>query len=83
MGNDLVLDVSGSWVRRAKTSAADELNRFSDAAEKLFITQHRENLKPIRVNHAEREDNFIEKSRCTTSETSSNTKKYFNSVRKL
>ena len=40
MEDDLVMDVSGSWVRRAKTSAAAQLDQFSDAAEELFLAQH-------------------------------------------
>ena len=33
MNDDLVMDVSGSWVRIAKQSAAVQLNQTSDAAE--------------------------------------------------
>ena len=47
MNDDLVMDVSGSWVRRAKTSAAAQLDQFSDAAEELFLAQHYGNAKPI------------------------------------
>ena len=47
MENGLVMDVSGSWVRRVKTAA--QLNQFSDAAEELFLAQHYGNAKPIRV----------------------------------
>ena len=49
MEDDLVMDVSGSWVRRAKTSAAAQLDQFSDAAEELFLAQHRGNVKQICV----------------------------------
>ena len=55
MENDLVMDVSGSWVRRVKTAA--QLNQFSDAAEELFLAQHNGNAKPIRVVSHNREDN--------------------------
>ena len=61
MENDLVMDVSGSWVRRTKNSAAAQLNQFSDAAEKFFVAQHRHNLKPTCVKNAELEDTKIEK----------------------
>ena len=46
MEDDLVMDVSGSWVRRAKTSAAARLDQFSDAAEELYLTKHYVNAKP-------------------------------------
>ena len=46
MEDDLVMDVSGSWVRRAKTSVAAQLEQFSDAAEELYLTQHFGNAKP-------------------------------------
>ena len=49
MEDDLVMDVSGSWVRRAKTSAAAQLEQFSDAAEELYLTQHYGNAKPRRL----------------------------------
>ena len=55
MENDLVMDVSGSWVRRVKTAA--QLNLFSDAAEELFLAQHYSNAKPIRVVSHNRKDN--------------------------
>ena len=61
MDDDLVMDVSGSWVRRAKTSAAAQLKRFSDAAEKLFVAQHRENVKLIWIKNVELEYTQIEK----------------------
>lgn len=38
MENDLVMDVSGSWVLRVKTAA--QLNQFSNVAEELFLAQH-------------------------------------------
>ena len=47
MRDDLVIDVTGSWVRRAKTSEATELDQFSDAAEELFLSQHNGNAQPI------------------------------------
>jgi len=46
MEDDLVMDVSGSWVRRTKTSAAAQLNQFSDVAETLFVAQYEQNIKP-------------------------------------
>ena len=46
MEDDLVMDVSGSWVRRAKTSVAAQLERSSYAAEDLYLTQHYGNIKP-------------------------------------
>ena len=54
MENDLVMDVSGSWVRRVKTAAL--LNQFSDAAEELFLAQHYGNVKPISVASHDREE---------------------------
>ena len=56
MEDDLVMDVSGSWVRRAKTSAAAQLEQFSDAAEELFLARHRGNVKPISVTSHDRND---------------------------
>ena len=58
MEDDLVMDVSGSWVRRAKTSAAAQLDQFSDAAEELFLAQHRGNVKPISVTSHDRNDAY-------------------------
>ena len=58
MEDDLVMDVSGSWVRRAKTSAAAQLDQFSDAAEELFHAQHRGNVKPISVTSHNRNDAY-------------------------
>ena len=55
MENDLVMDVSGSWVRRVKTAA--QLNQFSDAAEELFLAQHYSNAKQKSVVSHDREDN--------------------------
>ena len=49
MNDDLVMDVSGSWVRLVKRSAAVQLNQTSDAAEQSFLAQHRGNVKPICV----------------------------------
>ena len=40
MIDDLVMDVSGSWVRRAKTSAAAQLDQFSDAYPNIHFTYH-------------------------------------------
>ena len=55
MEHDLVMDVSGSWVRRVKTVA--QLSQFSDAAEELFLARHYGNAKPVGVVSHNREDN--------------------------
>ena len=56
MNDDLVMDVSGSWVRLAKRSAAVQLNQTSDAAEQIFLAQHRGNVKPMGVTSHDRID---------------------------
>ena len=56
MNDDLVMDVSGSWVRIAKQSAAVQLNQASDAAEEIFLAQHCGNAKPICVTSHDRND---------------------------
>ena len=58
MNDDLVMDVSGSWVRRAKTSAAAQLDQFSDAAEELFLAQHYDNAKPVCLTIYEAKDAY-------------------------
>ena len=49
MNDDLVMDVSGSWVRLAKKSAAAQLDQLSDAAEELFLARHHGNAEPTRL----------------------------------
>ena len=56
MENDLVMDVSGSWIRRAKKSSAAQLNQLSDVAEKIFLTRHQRNATPTCVNNPLIED---------------------------
>ena len=58
MNDDLVMDVSGSWVRRAKTSTAAQLDQFSDAAEELFLAQHYDNAKPVCMTSYEANDDY-------------------------
>ena len=58
MEDDLVMDVSGSWVRRAKTSAAAQLDQFSDAAEELFLARHSGNGNPICLTSYDANDVF-------------------------
>ena len=45
MENDLIMDVSGCWVRRVRTAV--QLNQRSDAAEELFLAQHYGVATPI------------------------------------
>ena len=58
MNDDLVMDVSGSWVRIAKQLAAVQLNQTSDAVEEIFLAQHRGNVKPISVTSHDRNDAY-------------------------
>ena len=58
MRDDLVIDVTGSWVRRAKTSEATELDQFSGAAEELFLAQHYDNAKPVCLTSYEAKDAY-------------------------
>ena len=55
MDDDLVMDVSGSWVRLAKKSAAAQLDQLSDASEELFLARHFGNVKQISLSQAELE----------------------------
>jgi hypothetical protein len=60
MNDDLVMDVSGSWVRPAKQSAAVQLDQTSDASEDIFFAHQRGKAKPICVTSHDRDDVCIQ-----------------------
>jgi hypothetical protein len=40
MDNGLMMDVSGSWVRKPSVSSVKEMNAWADERERLFLAKH-------------------------------------------
>ena len=47
MDKTLIMDVSGTWVRKAEASFANQMNAWADEKERLFLAKYPPNVEEV------------------------------------